>query len=421
MRQGVEIEERERPEDVPSGGERPRQLRSLSLSNFLSYGPEGVEFTFGSLNVLVGPNGSGKTNLVEALRVMRSSTTGFGAPMITGGGVEAYVYSGKRYAENGATLDLHFHLPSFDKSVRHLVTFESRNGRPSLGDEWIGPEWGPGTHIPDAVLQRTGADEANVVGDWSFKRIAGKITSTRIRKDELRIDESGIEKHRDTSLYPLLASVAEFYESIAIYAEWTIGRDAPPRRSVPAGTRSDVLLEDASNLAFVLSELRATRALPEIKRALRRLKATYEDFSIRPVGGQLQLYVEEEGVVGGINALRLSDGTLRFLALAAVLLHPKPPALVVIDEPEIGMHPDLIDAIAEMILEAAGRTQLIIATHSPELLTSLRRGIDRLYAFGAGAEGTTVRGFDRDQLAAYLAEEPLGELWRQGDFGGNRF
>ena len=126
-------------------------------------------------------------------------------------------------------------------------------------------------------------------------------------------------------------------------------------------------------------------------------------------------------MVGGIDALRLSDGTLRFLALAAVLLHPKPPALVVIDEPEIGMHPDLIEAIAEMIMEAATRTQLIIATHSPELLTCLRGGIDRLYAFGAGAEGTTVRGFDRAQLETYLEEEPLGELWRQGDFGGNRF
>lgn len=403
------------------GGERSRQLRSLSLQNFLSYGPEETEFTFGALNVLVGPNGSGKTNLIEALRVMRSSTTGFGAPMIAGGGVEAYLYrDGDSIVI--AKIELHCALQQVEPTVRHSADFVGVFGEVLLNGEFVGPEVGLRTDHPEFAFMRVGGSGARLIRRNPDEEGTESEYSRRVlSQGKLRNNESGLEKRRDPDIFPLLSDLAEFYESIAIYGEWTIGRDAPPRKSVPAGTRSDVLLEDASNLAFVLSELRATRALPEIKKALRRLKETYEDFSIRPVGGQLQLYVEEEGVVGGVNAMRLSDGTLRFLALAAVLLHPKPPALVVVDEPEIGMHPDLIEAIAEMILEAAKRTQLIIATHSPELLTFLRPGIDRLYAFGAGAEGTTVRGFDRGQLEAYLAEEPLGELWRQGDFGGNRF
>lgn len=421
MRQGVEAGEREGSGGTPLEGERSRQLRSLSLANFLSYGPEGTEFTFGALNVLVGPNGSGKTNLIEALRVMRSSTTGFGASMLGGGGIEAYLWRGRsdpRFASLRAVVDFSEDYGRFGQEI----TFGSLEGRADIASETIRRDvlFHGGLALPlfaryaDGridVLARVPKD-GQEPSSWPLRAIP--VTY-------IRSDESGLERRRDHEAYPWLATIAEFYEDVAIYGEWTIGRSAPPRGGVSAGTRSDKLEENASNLANVMLELRRTAALPKLRAALRRLKATYEDFSVSPVGAQYQLYVEEEGVVGGINALRLSDGTLRFLALAAVLLHPKPPALVVIDEPEIGMHPDLIEAIAEMILEAAGRTQLIIATHSPDLLSFLRKGVDRLYAFGAGAEGTTVRGFDRTQLEAYLAEEPLGELWRQGDFGGNRF
>ena len=403
------------------GGSRPDQLRRVRLQNFLSYGSDSVDFEFGSLNILVGPNGAGKTNLIEAIRILRSAISNFGTPMLDSGGVGAYVWRGDEGGEN-ALIGAEFAIRQVVADTVHDVSFGSQSGQVALVHEFIGPAEGIETDHPEIAFLRMPGGSAKLSrrdpeAEGSEKEFQARVLTA----GRLRPNESGIEKRQDPEVFPILSDIARFYEAIAIYGEWTIGRGTAARKPVLAGTRSDTLLEDASNLAFVLAELRSTKALVSLKKALRRLKATYEDFSIRPVGGQFQLFIEEEGILGGINAMRLSDGTLRFLALAAILLHPKPPTLVIIDEPEIGMHPDLIEAIGEMIIEAASRTQLIIATHSPDLLTYIRGSIDRIYAFQAGPEGTSVRGFSRDQLDHYLSDEPLGDLWRQGDFGGNRF
>jgi len=391
---------------------RAVSMSRLAMSNFLSLGSEGAEFHLGNLNVLVGPNGSGKTNLFEAIRILRTAPRDFGFPMNSNGGVEAYLWRGVPRATL-AKLQASISVNPLPTTYRHEIGFGSDSGRTSIHIETMRPEFeGDGEEFIE-TLEREPEGLVN--------RLRTKTGSIYQSRSVVRLNESGIEKARDSSAFPILASIADYYESIKIYSDWTMGRDSPTRRPVAAGTPSDVLLEDSSNLAFVLAELRSTAALPKIREALGRLKETYADFSIRPVGGQLQLYVEEDGILGGINSIRLSDGTLRFLALTAVLLHPNPAPMIVIDEPEIGMHPDLIEAIAEMIIEASSRTQLIIATHSPELLSCLRTSIDRLYAFQSSTIGSVVRGFSREELGEYLADTPLGELWKQGDLGGNRF
>jgi predicted ATPase len=392
--------------------DRGTQLCQLELQNFLSFGPQEAEFLFGNLNVLVGPNGSGKTNLFEAIRVLRSCVRDFGSPMYANGGVEAYLWRGEG-AGPLATVRAFIVVKVADGVYEHEVQFRSGNGRVALEHESVKPSF-----------ENNGSGWIETL-ELDPDRVVNRLRTTRdsvfqVRGD-VRVNESGLERARDSSMFPILTGIGDFYETIRIYSEWTIGQSSPARRSVPAGTPSDILLEDSSNLAFVLAELRSTRSLPKIRAALRRLKETYEDFSIRPVGGQLQLYVEEQGVLGGINAMRLSDGTLRYLALAAVLLHPNPPPLILIDEPEVGLHPDLIEGVSEMIIEACTKTQVIVATHSPDLLSYLRSSIDRLYAFQAGPNGSEARGFSRTELEDYLVETPLGELWKQGDFGGNRF
>ena len=96
----------------------------------------------------------------------------------------------------------------------------------------------------------------------------------------------------------------------------------------------------------------------------------HELISTKIQGGTLQLYIEEEG--GRlIPATRLSDGTLRYLCLLAILCHPDPPPVIGIEEPELGLHPDILPTVAELLKKASERTQLFVTTHSDALVSAL--------------------------------------------------
>ena len=175
------------------------------------------------------------------------------------------------------------------------------------------------------------------------------------------------------------------------------------------------------NLALVLNGFQGTSAHDRIRLVLAELKDTYRDFITRVAFGRVGLELKEIPFDRPLPAGRLSDGTLRFLALAAILLHPKPSPLICLEEPELGMHPDMIRLIAGMIAEAATRTQLIITTHSEHLLSALENDFDALFAFDAGPDGSRVRRFSREDFEGWRAEHRLGELWTSGELGGNRW
>jgi len=130
---------------------------------------------------------------------------------------------------------------------------------------------------------------------------------------------------------------------------------------------NDVLDEDARNLGLILNRLRRE---PSVKRELlNALKALYEDvtdFDVIVEGGTVQVVFQEGNIV--VPATRLSDGTLRYLCLLAVLCDPSPPPLVCIEEPELGLHPDVLPTLADMLVRASERTQIVITTHSDTLV-----------------------------------------------------
>jgi predicted ATPase len=137
--------------------------------------------------------------------------------------------------------------------------------------------------------------------------------------------------------------------------------------------------------------------------------------------GRVGLELNEAPFEVPIPASRLSDGTLRFLALATILLQPQPPSVVCLEEPELGMHPDMIRVVARMLVDASDRVQLVVTTHSEHLLTALQDEFDVLFAFNAGLEGSVVRRFTQDEFAEWRGEHSLGELWSSGELGGNRW
>ncbi len=126
-----------------------------------------------------------------------------------------------------------------------------------------------------------------------------------------------------------------------------------------------------SNLGLVLNNLQYQLGTRQLIEKLKKFYDAAEELTTKIYGGTVQIFIREEGLTQPIPATRLSDGTLRYLFLMALLLDPTPPPLICVEEPEIGLHPDILPTIAEMLIEASVRTQLIVTTHSDALVSAL--------------------------------------------------
>ena len=120
-----------------------------------------------------------------------------------------------------------------------------------------------------------------------------------------------------------------------------------------------------------------------------------------------------------IPATRLSDGTLRYLCLLAVLCHPEPPPLICIEEPELGLHPDILPTVSKLLLEASERSQLIVTTHSDMIVDALTNDWWSVVVCEKHDGQTVMRRLDEKKMAAWLEDYRLGELWSSGEIGGN--
>jgi predicted ATPase len=138
-------------------------------------------------------------------------------------------------------------------------------------------------------------------------------------------------------------------------------------------------------------------------------------------GGKTALFVEEKGLVRTMPASRLSHGTIHFLCLATALLHPNPPPLICIEQPEDGLHPDVIPSLARMLIDAATRTQVIVTTHSAALVDALQEIPESILVCERGPNGTTMERLNPEQIRPWLEEYTLGDLWLSGRIGGTRF
>ncbi len=171
---------------------------------------------------------------------------------------------------------------------------------------------------------------------------------------------------------------------------------------------------------MVLSRL---RKIPAVKRAIvDTLKDLYDglsDFEVIVEGGTVQIFLIEGNF--SIPATRLSDGTLRYLCLLALLLDPAPPPLICIEEPELGLHPDILPKIADLLIDASKRTQLIVTTHSDVLIDALSETPESVLICEKQEGKTQIKRLERSAIAHWLEDYRLGQLWTRGEIGGTRW
>ncbi|HEX8696421.1 MAG TPA: AAA family ATPase [Longimicrobium sp.] len=403
--------------------EGKRLIQRLTLRNFLSYGSEGASIDLLPLNVLIGPNASGKSNLLEALSVLRATASDLPAWLRSGGGVEEYIWKGGG-SDAVASIEALVDYPGLSNPLRYALGFSQIRHRPRVVEESIDynrsfvftdegmlPQVFYSLRDGQAVIHRRapGGDE------WS------DAYEREIPLKDLAADRSILSQRKDPELYPELTYLAERFDEISVIQEWTFGRRARVRAPQPADLPTDFLLPDASNLVLVLHELMQRSQTEE--RLIEYLRVFYQSAQrvrTRIQGGTVELYIDE-GRDDFVPASRLSDGTLRYLSLLTILLHPSPPPLVCFEEPELGLHPDILPTIAELLREASKRTQLVVTTHSEALVSALADAPEAIVVCEPSSDGTQLRRLDRDALVEWLNRYSLGELWRMGEIGGTRW
>ncbi|HEX8659370.1 MAG TPA: AAA family ATPase [Hymenobacter sp.] len=386
-----------------------RLLRSIALRNILSFGPDTPPLELRALNVLIGPNGSGKSNLLDAVELLKKAPDAENLRAALG--AEHWFHKSKHKSQT-IEIEVVAGLKALLEIVTH--TFEIFN-------DISGIEWFVGEKIESVDLLRD-----NPISVLKFE---SKIRGARVFHEddfiEMRFPEfsssaSCLSQIKDVRHYPTLTHLGAQYKRIRLYREWTFGRNSTPRLPRRTDERNDFLAEDGSNLGLVLNKL---RTYPEVKdqfiSALSELYEGIKDFDVLVEGNTAQIFLREGNT--SIPATRLSDGTLRYLSLLAILLHPTPPPLICLEEPELGLHPDAIVAVGKLIKEASTRTQLIVTTHSMLLLDTFQEAPEDVVVVSKENGSTQFQRLDADKLRPYLATESLGNLWNSGQFGGNRW
>ena len=209
---------------------------------------------------------------------------------------------------------------------------------------------------------------------------------------------------------------------IFIYRNWQSGVNANCRLPQQTDLPSAYLSENLDNIALVVDKLtkrRETRDL--INDKLRLFYNDLDYITVNIQGGTAQIMIYEKGFNDPIPATRLSDGTLRYLCLLLILCHPEPPPLICIEEPEIGLHPDIMPTIAELLIEASKRTQLIVTTHSDVLVSALSETPESILVCEHDDAGTHMRRLEKDKLEHWFEKYSLGEIWQMGEIGGTRW
>ena len=243
-----------------------------------------------------------------------------------------------------------------------------------------------------------------------------------LRREDIDLDESVLAQRKDPDQYPELTYLGKRFSAFRLYREWNLGRHAAPRRAQPADLPEDFLEEDARNLGMVLNDLEQHPGAGPWTMIMDKLKRLYDGIkriTIKVQAGTVQVYLHEKGV-GAVPATRLSDGTIRFLCLLTILCHPSPPPLICIEEPELGLHPDALPIIAETLVEASQRTQVVVTTHSDILVSHLTEVPESVIVCERDDAGTHLRRLEREPLEEWLRKYTLGELWLMGELGGTR-
>ena len=338
------------------------------------------DFELGHLNVLVGANGAGKSNFVDFFRLLRAmSEERLHSFVGENGTADSFLFNGPKVTEK-ISGRLVFGPNQYQFELRPTVT-----GEFLVGHEVVGPKDGP----------------------RHFKVTIGGGLESELRALE---DEQSKFAHESISSWV----VYHFHDTSSTAAMRRRGGSVRDFRE---------LRSDAGNIAAFLYRLKQT--VPERYEQIRyyvQLIAPYlDDFLLEPEqSGQAELIRLEWKQKGGsmpMQPFQFSDGTIRFICLATALLQPTPTATIVIDEPELGLHPFALNLLASMLRQVSAQTQIIVSTQSATLLDTFEP--EEVIVVDRADGASRFRRLEPEPLKDWLLDYSLGQLWQKNVINGS--
>lgn len=351
-------------------------LTTLAIANYRSL--RNLLIPLKLLNVVTGPNGSGKSSLYRALRLLADTAQSRVVPSLAReGGLQSTLWAGpesiSRSMKRGehpvqgtrrkkpVNLRLGFAGDDFGYLI-DLGLPEPGSSAFSLDPEikreciWHGPALRPATMLVDRHR--------------AVVRIRGDGDSWNIVTDQLSAFDSMMTHVADPRNAPEMLTLRESIRAWRFYDHFRTDSDAPAR-SPQIGTHTPVLGNDGADLAAAIQTIREIGNGEALSAAV---KDAFPEsgLEIETNSGRFAVAMEQHGLLRALGAAELSDGTLRYLLWIAALLTPRPPALMVLNEPETSLHPDLLPPLARLVTQASKRTQIIVVTHAAPLITALR-------------------------------------------------
>lgn len=324
------------------------RLTSINIKGFRAFRDFTAEL--GALEVLVGANGSGKSSLFEFLKFLRDATDREIPPEIIEG---AY---GRQVFYKPGPDEISWKINNISSGTI-LINYEGIVFGP-IGNIGIENE-GVGINLDGDDGQYFGRRPHSFSETFKKKRLLDTSNFRAIRPVR---DQDYIEKF-DQFIYNV--SKWRFYNTVTLASEKI-------RRPVVI-EQDPVLKEDCSNLSSVLHQLMTEypETFNELQSYVRMVIPGFESLTVKARGGpgEVIAFWREKGVDADLTLTDLSDGILRLLCWMVLCLHPKPPALICIDEPDQGVHPRTLSLLAGLLQKASERTQILVATHSSYFLT----------------------------------------------------
>jgi len=355
-------------------------LKTLAVANYRSINE--LVIPLGRLNLITGPNGSGKSNLYRALRLLAETAQGGVVNALAReGGLDSTFWAGpehtSRRMRNGEVpvqgsvrqgskrLRLGFAAEDFSYSIALGLPEPSRSAfslDPQIKREtiWAGPVFRPASLLVDRNGPMVRAREGR---SWD---VLAQHTPTF---DSL-FDQVGSLR---TS--PEVLQMREFIRRWRFYDHFRSDAEAPVRQP-QLGTRTPVLHHDGRDLAAALQTILEIGDFEALHAAIGDAFPGARLDIEKLQGGRFAIAFQQHGLLRPLSAAELSDGTLRYLLLVAALLTPRPPSLMVLNEPETSLHPDLLPALARLIIRASANCQVWVVSHATRLIAALQQDDD---------------------------------------------
>jgi len=399
-------------------------IKEVKITNFYSFNQTTI-ILHPETNLLIGINGAGKSNFIKAIKLLREGVAGVGLKkhiLDNLGGFDNSFFKGSKKIDDIQSINIQYKFDGSEISrnangfnfTEDIIYFISITKSSSLSNYYI----------QEKITNESGfvyLDFASGVGHLNEKVSEKNNKTSLVRYSDFDPQELALKEVSDTDRYFALTTIKKSIKDILVYDYFDTTPKSPIRKPMlPTSERR--LFADGTNLPQILNTIKINhkQQYKKIAEMLNEVNPNFSGFDFNFIGGNIELMLEESGLDSSIHVSNISDGTLRYLCLLSIFYNPERGRFICIDEPEVGLHPDMILNIANAIKEASEKTTLVISTHSDNLLNYF--DIENVRVFEKDQNNASnIISYTKEQFSDWYEEFSLGQMWKQGDLGGVRY